>query len=236
MMEGESRETGLEVQGMAYAHGARRSATMVVVLLLSSSATARGDRAEASLHAHAVGGVAMVSDQATNETAVAPLVGVAARASYARSDWFQYDAQLTIASTSAASFDAGSFRFNDEAANDVPFQLTTRLVRFDLGATFRFGVKVIPTVRVAVGIDARFRGAPVVSLGGSEQEADGRHGDIATDLVGTGAVGLDYRVGPRLIAGASIGGSLAVPFGGPDWRTVEASAHVAYYFYPLWFD
>ena len=204
------------------------------ILLLSGPA--RADRAEASLHAHAVGGVAAVGDQATTDTAMTPLAGVAVRASYARSDRFQYDAQLTVASTGAARFDAGSFRFNDEAAEDVPFQLTTRFARLDVGATLRFGVRVIPTMRVAVGVNQRFRSAPIVSFGGSEQEADGRHGDTATDVIGLFALGLDYRFGPRLIAGASVGVCHAVPLSGPSWRTLEGSAHVAYYFYPLWFD
>lgn len=206
------------------------------VVALLGGGVARADRAEASLHAHAIGGVAAVADPATSETASTMLAGIAVRASYARSDLFQYDAELTVASTGAAAFAAGTFGFNGEPVADLPFQLTTRVVRFDVGATFRFGVRVIPTIRVAVGVEERFRGAPVVAFGGSRQEADGRHGDTATDLVGVGAIGLDYRFGPRLIAGASVGGTMAVPLGGPGWRTIETSAHLAYYFYPLWFD
>lgn len=207
-----------------------------VAFALIAPSVAHADRAEASLHAHALGGAAIVSDPATADAATTPIAGIAIRASYARSNLYQYDAQLTFASTGAASFQDGSFTLGGEPATGVPFALTTRLVRLDAGVTFRFGVRVIPTLRLAIGVDERLRGAPIISFAGSEQHADGRDGDTATDLVGVGAVGLDYRFGRHMIAGASVGGTVAAPLGSPGWKTIEASVHFAYYFYPLWFD
>lgn len=213
------------------------AAAAAMATLCAPTRIAAADAFEASLHAHAVGGVALVGDDATDETAATPLGGLAVRVSYARANWYQFDTQLTVATSGAAAFEEGSFRFNNEPAVVAPFTLTTRVARLDVGATFRFGVRLIPTVRVAVGVQERFRGAPVIALAGVEQpNADGRDGDMATDAVGVGAVGLDYRFGPRLIAGASVGGTVAYPFDGPSWRTLEASAHVAYYWYPLWFE
>lgn len=210
-------------------------AFVIVAVMFCSTRSVRADRYEASLHAHAVGGAAIVSDPATTETAVTPLGGIAVRASYARSNLWQYDLQLTAATTGAAHFDAGAFSFNGEAPTTVPFSVTTRFVRFDAGATFRWGVELIPTARVAVGVAGRFRGAPAIE-GFDLPDPDGRGDVLVMDLVGVGAVGLDYRFGPHWIAGASIGGSVAALSTGPAWRTVEASAHLAYYWYPLWFD
>jgi len=214
---------------------ARRLSGLAIAACLLVPTAARADRAEASLHAHAVGGVAIVSDQATSASATTPLAGVAVRASYAQSNLWQYDAQLTFATTTAASFRDGAFTLGGESIDGVPFALTTRLLRLDAGVTFRFGVQVIPTLRLAIGVEERFRGAPAIAIGGSEQHPDGRGSATAMDLAGVGAVGLDYRVGPRLIVGASVGGSVAV-VGSPGWKTVEASAHLAYYFYPLWLE
>lgn len=206
------------------------------LVVLGAGRIAYADRYEASLHAQVVGGAAAVGDAASADSTVAPLAGVGMRASYTRSNALQYDAQLTLAGTGAATFDRGAFRFAGEAVT-APFSVVTRLVRLDLGVTLRLGVRVIPTARLALGVEERFRGAPVVQLDGARRDdADGRPGDRATDVVGIAAVGVDYRFGPRLIVGGSIGGSAAVVPVAPRWLTVEATVHVAYYWYPLWFD
>ena len=210
-----------------------RSAVPAVLAVLGAGSVAHADRYEASLHAHLVGGAAAVGDRAAADAAIAPFGGVAVRASYARANLMQVDAQLTVATTGPARFDRGAFRFSGEPVI-APFSIVTRLVRFDLGATVRFGVRVVPTARLAIGVEERFGAAPIVELDGARRDdADGRTGDRAIDLVGVAAVGVDYRVGPRLIVGGAIGATAAVA---KDWQTVEATVHVAYYWYPLWID
>jgi len=217
---------------------AKRAASVgLATLLVVSARPAQADRYEASVHVQPSAGVALVDDPASEETVAVPLVGLGVRASYARSNRYQYDVQIVGATTSAASFERGEFSIGGDAVPASAFTVTTRLVRLDVGATFRFGVRLVPTVRLALGVQERFRGAPIIALAdGAHEGADGRGADGVTDVYGFGAVGLDYRINRRLTAGASVGGSYAVPLGGPGWRTIEASAHLAWYWYPLWFE
>lgn len=195
------------------------------------------DSYEASVHAQPVTGVAFVDDAATAATSATALVGLGVRASYARSNLYQYDVQLTAATTGAAEFEAGSFSIGGDPVPPASFRLTTRLLRVDAGLTFRFGLRLIPTVRVAIGVQERFRGAPLIRLAdGNHDGADGRDAEAVGDLYGFAAAGLDYRVNRRLTIGASLGGTNAFSIDGPSWRTLEGSMHVAWYWYPLWFE
>lgn len=212
-------------------------AVVVAAVAGALAGAAHADRYEASVHAQPVGGVAFVGDPASGETATSPIVGLGVRVSYARSNLYQYDAQLTAATTGAAAFDQGAFTIGGDAVPSAPFTVTTRILRFDAGITLRFGLRLVPTLRLAVGVQERFRGTPVIRLADGDHEgADGRDGDNATDVYGFAAAGLDYRVNRRLTIGASVGAAYAVPLNGPSWRTLEGSAHVAWYWYPLWFE
>jgi len=205
-----------------------------VVAVLLVSGTAHADRYEASLHAQAIAGTALVGDAASHELGLAPLAGLGLRASYARANAWQYDAQLTLAGTGDASFARGEFRFTGEPVV-APFAITTRLMRLDAGVTWRLGVRVVPTWRLALGVQERWRSAPRVGGDGPQRDdADGRGRVHTTELVGVSGVGLDYRLGPRWVVGGSLGGSVAVA--SPRWATVEASLHLAYYWYPRWLD
>ena len=214
-----------------------RAVVVVVLGALVAPTPARADRYEASVHVQPVGGVALVSDPATEATTAAPLVGLGLRASYARSNLYQYDTQLTAATTTAAAFDSGTFTIGGDPVPPAPFSITTRLIRLDAGVTMRFGVRLVPTVRLALGVQERFCGAPVITLAdGDHVGADGRDGEAATDLYGIATVGVDYRINRRVTVGASVGGSYAVPLGASSWRTIEGSVHLAWYWYPLWFE
>lgn len=194
---------------------------------------ARADADEASVHVQAVGGLAVVGDDAAaGATTTAPLAGVAGRFSYATRDWFQYDAAVTLAATASARFDAGTFPRPGAPALTGAFELAQQLARVDVGVTLRGGVRVIPTLRLAIGAQARRTGAATLLLGAAAEEV--RDASIGVDLVGTAAVGLDYRVNHRTIVGVAVGGSYAVPLGGADYRSVEATVFWSHYWYPRW--
>lgn len=208
-------------------------AVAVAVGLGGASAPARADRYEASLHVHALAGAAWWRDPAADQRARSTLAGLGVRVSYARANWVQYDAQLTAAASGAAGFGRGRFRFGGEPVS-APFSIAGQVVRLDAGATVRLGVRVIPTARLALGVEERFTGAPVVAVGGVRRDdADGRGPARTTALVGVAGLGVDYRLGPHLIAGAALGGSASADL---DLITLELGVHAAWYWYPLWID
>lgn len=195
---------------------------------------ARADADEASIDVHLVGGLARAADAdaANDEIASAPLAGLTGRVSYATRDWLQYEAALTFAGTAAASYGMGTFTPPGRPPATGPFSLSTQMTRLELGVSVRFGVRLIPTLRVFAGAQGRHRGAATVDLMGLS--TTGRDAELTFDLVGGAAVGLDYRVNRRTIVGVAVGGTQAVPLGGPALQTLEGYAFWSYYFYPRW--
>jgi hypothetical protein len=204
----------------------------LIAALVAAPAAARADAEEASLHVHLVGGAARLADADAegDQRALAPLLGVAGRVAYATSDWFQVETALTLAGTGAAAYDLGSFAPPGRPAVAGPFSLSTHLARAEVGVTARLGVQVIPTVRVFAGAQARH--LTEVTVDDRGLDAFGRDAAWKADLVAGGALGLDVRVNRRLIVGGGVGGTVAVPLGGPAMQTVEAFVHVARYWYP----
>jgi hypothetical protein len=120
-----------------------------------------------------------------------------------------------------------------------PFTVATQAARVDGGVTLRLGVAWIPTVRLAGGVAVRHRGAPRVDTGAvtvSSPEATGRRGDVALDLAGVAAFGLDHRIDRHLIVGIAAGVAVAAPVAGgagdSSFRTFEITIHAARYWYP----
>lgn len=204
-------------------------------LVTLGASTARADRREASLHAHAVAGLATAGDAAAAEDGSAPLGGLAVRASYATHNAFQYDAALTLLATGGAGFPSTTFTPPGRPPLTGAYTVATQLARLDGGVTLRPGVVWIPTVRLAAGVQARRSGGPVVESGGmsvSGEALTGRGSDLGVDVVGVATVGLDHRIDRRLIVGAAVGASYAVPLGGEAFRTLEVTLHVSRYWYP----
>ncbi len=208
-----------------------RAPLALAAALLVAPTTASADRREASLHAHAIGGLVNLGGPDTDDTSSAMALGVAARASYATSNRFQYDAQLAVMAGSA-DWDLGTFNTRGGTVSG-PFARGIQAARLDAGATLRFGVTVIPTVRVALGVQGVRYGAAEVGNGGSTVTADGSDA-LGLHLVGSASAGLDYRVNRRLIVGAAAGASLALPGVGEPWRSFDVTFHAAYYYYPRW--
>ena len=103
------------------------------------------------------------------------------------------------------------------------------------GVTLRLGVRWIPTVRLAAGAQVVRRGSPVVMVDGvTFTGEDTAPASLSVNLVGTATVGLDYRVGRRMIVGASVGTTVSVPGLGDAWREATLTLLVARYWYPRW--
>lgn len=208
-------------------------ALAAAVATAAASGVAHADRREASLHAELVGGALATGDtDAPGATSLVPLAGLAARASYATHDAYQYDVALTLLRAGEAAFGPHTFTPAGRPPVSGPYQVGALLARVDGGVTLRLGVRWIPTVRLAAGVQLRRLGeAEVTTPGGT---LTGRDAGLAFELIGAGAIGLDHRVNRRLIVGISTGVSLAVPVSGPPARTVELTLHGAYYWYPRW--
>ena len=205
--------------------GAIVGATM---LLAARSNPAHADADEASLDVEAIGGVARLEDERAKKTASGPLIGVGGRFTFARSNLLQWEGRVAFATASATypgltNVDVGGVPRNGNLAR------RTMLARLELGATLRFGVRFIPTVHLGLGAQARRRGTGTLD-GVAIGEGDG----TSVDLIGVGAIGFDYRFGPRTVAGVSIGATYAVPLGGPAYQAIEGGVQVAHYWYPRW--
>lgn len=207
---------------------------MIAGAIAATGTATRADRREASVHVQAVGGVASVGHDAAEATGSGGLGGLAVRASYATKNEFQYDAQLSVLYGRAA-FDAGTFRLGGGAPTVAPFVVSGVVARLDAGVTLRLGVRWIPTVRLAAGVQAVRRGSPVVTVGGVEFSGDDTApAAVSANLIGSATVGLDYRVDRRLIVGAAAGATAAVPGLRDAWREATITIHVARYWYPRW--
>ena len=207
--------------------------TLVAVVVLMAAGRARADRREASLHAQVVGGALTTGDvDAGDATTTVPTGGLAIRAGYATRDRFQYDVALTLLGSGQGAFPSHTFTQPGQPAVTGPYRAGALASRLDAGVALRLGVRWIPTVRVAAGVQARRVGAVIVD--GPIGAVEGRPARLELDLVGTAAVGLDHRVNRRLVVGLAAGGSLALPLGGAATRTLEVTVHGAYYWYPRW--
>lgn len=208
----------------------RSLATAVFIAVIATTPHAHADRRETSVHAHVVGGALALADH--DATGSGGWGGLAVRASKATHNSFQYDAQLTFG-YGAASFDEGTFALQGGTLVMAPYTMASQMARLDAGVTLRLGVRWIPTVRVAAGVQGTRRASPVVTYNGIEfsGDASGQAPQLTANLVGTATVGLDYRWNRRWIIGAAAGAASSVPGLGDAWRSVEVTAHAAFYWY-----
>lgn len=205
----------------------RRVTLIVSLAVMAAAGTARADADEASLDAEAIGGVARLHDELADATSSGPLVGIGARFSFARSNLVQWEARASFVTASAA------YAGQEVTVGGVPrrgdLARRTSALRLVGGATARFGVRFVPTLQLGLGAQARLRATGTIDTV-SVDEGSG----AGVDLLATGAVGFDYRFGPRTVVGLSLRASYAVPLGGPAYQSVEGGLRFAHYWYPRW--
>jgi hypothetical protein len=217
--------------------GAAFARALVLALPLAAAAAPRpaaADADEASVALHALGGLAVLGDAAaaagpgSAATDRVALAGLTVRASYATRDWLQYELGATAAGTATARYAAGHFAPPDRPPLDGAFATSTMFARLELGVAIRLGVRVIPCLRVFAGPQLRRRGGAEVA------GAPVRDPVLGVDLVGGAGIGVDYRLGRRLIVGVAAAATSAIATGDDELHTFELTAHVSYYWYPRW--
>ncbi len=205
---------------------------------LAPGHAARADRGEASLHAQVHYGRAIVGEpDAPGDTDDAPFAGAGARITYAISNWYAFEASLGY-----GRLGRQAVHTIDVAAGDVQRSWHQAWVQAELGITARFGVRVIPTLHAALGVQRRtwqggrrvedtVRGCNPLDRPMLKPCAHELHDRATLELVGTLGGGLDYRLGDHWIVGMSVTAEHAALTEAP-FHTVAATFHFSYYFYP----
>jgi hypothetical protein len=203
---------------------------VLAVLSLMLGQEAHADKDEASLHAHVQFGRARMGiPEAPRQTDSAPFAGVGARATYATSNWYAYEASVWLGGlTSPVQYTV------DTAAGAQIWQLRMAWAGADLGVSARLGVRFIPTLHAALGMQTRlaWTGHAIKPMIGDKPPADMLNETSPTfEIVGTLGAGLDYRIGDHWIAGMSVTARRALA-GESLFQAIAATFHLSYYFYP----
>jgi hypothetical protein len=211
-------------------------AMALVLTVLGAAGPAGADEFEASLHLQPVGGLARLAEDGADAAVSVPVVGGAVRFTYGLSNQLALDSELGFASAGAAQYDDVTANVGGTTTGGLTLDRTTRLARLTTGATWRFGVAVIPTLHLGAGLGARLRGDAAYRLPqtGTTVIADDDPSGLSFDLLVTARLGLDVRLGARWLVGAAAGVTHAVPLGAPAMDLAEVHLHAAYYWYPLW--
>jgi hypothetical protein len=214
------------------------SIAILALLWPTPGRDARADRGEASVHAQVQYGRATVGEpDAPDDTDTASFTGLGARATYAISNWYAFEASLGY-----GALRDWTVHTVDTEQGAVMRTWDQNWMQADLGITARFGVRIIPTLHAALGVQRRTWQA------GRQNEDSSRHcmprnplipeicdhalADRATlELVGTLGAGLDYRLGDRWLAGMAVTTQRAALVEA-EFSAVAVTFHFSYYFYP----
>jgi hypothetical protein len=183
------------------------------------------DAEEASVHLQTIAGIARLGDE--TDHARATLAGLSLRTTYATHNWFAYQAQLTGLASTTAHYGEVCRRVGGGACATAELERANQLLRAEVGAQLRLGVKVIPTVGVTVG--AQTRRLPAAPFGTGTLPAQ-----WIWDATAAASLGVDYRLGRRWVVGAAAAATTAVWPSDPGFQSVELTLHLAAYSYPLW--
>lgn len=212
---------------------------VIVVHCLAPGGVACADRGEASIHAQVQYGRATVGEpDAPDDTDAAPFAGAGVRATYAVSNWYALEASLGY-----GRLGGKTVHTVDTEAGDVQRSWHQTWLYADLGITARFGVRIIPTLHAAIGMQRRTWREGRQVMGPSwdcppeppefpaESCSHRRPDHEALELVGTLGAGLDYRLGDHWIAGLAATAQHAAQTEAP-FHTIAVTFHFSYYFYP----
>lgn len=212
--------------------GAHRARLTVAALVLAATpAQARADRYEASIAGELRAGLARVGEQGAPATASVPSLGVAGRLTHAWHNSLAWDVQLGAALTQPATFPDAAVLVGGRPEMGA---VTRRAITADaqLGAELRFGARVIPTVRLGLGPQLRYRTAS--DLGALP---DVLPAETSLDALVSVAVGVDLRVGRHLVIGAAVQLDHAQPLGdAPAHDVIGVTVRVSDFFYPRWWS
>jgi|JI10StandDraft_1071094.scaffolds.fasta_scaffold01696_10 hypothetical protein len=197
----------------------------------AAPARARADRYEASIAGELHAGVARVGEAGAPTTASVPALGVAGRLTHAWHNRLAWDVQLGAALTQPATFTdvVTTVGGRPEMGTVTRRAITTAA---QLGAELRLGARFIPTVRLGLGPQLRYRtGSDLGAL------PDVLPAATSIDALVSVAVGFDLRIGRRLVIGAALQLDHAQPLGdAPAHDVIGVTVRVSDFFYPRWWS
>ena len=203
-------------------------ALAAAALAAAAAAPARADRYEASLGLTAHTAAARLGEPGTAARWAGGL-GLGARASYATDNRWAYELHLVAFVSQPVTYPEverevfGSVERGPATRRTVATALTG-------GVELRLGPRVIPTVRLGLGPQLRYRTAS--DLG---RIADAVPAETTVDLAVSVGLGLDLRLGRSRVVGVSLRYDRAQPVGAAHAiDTLGLVVRVDHYWYPRW--
>jgi len=199
-------------------------------ILVTAPAVAQADRFEASLGGALQVGLARVGERGADATTV-PAFGVGARFTHAWSNALAWDLAVSALVTQPATFDDAAVEID---GREVRGALTRRTLAADaqVGAELRLGARVIPTLRLGLGPQVRYRTGSNLGM-----LADVVPSTVTIDAVASLGVGLDIRLGRSRVVGVVAQLDHAQPLGdGEPHDVVALTLRFSSYWYPRWWS
>jgi hypothetical protein len=210
---------------------------VIVVHRFAPGREAHADRGEASVHTQVQSGQATLGElESPGASDTAPFLGVGARATYAISNWYAFEASL------GHGWLTRTAHYSLEPRTGLERHWNMSWTQVNLGIIARLGVRFIPTLHVSLGVQHRAwqgRERERKSLDCPPKEEEDLPMPCITDLdrqstmelVGTLGTGVDYRLGEHWITGLAVSAQRTMVAESP-FQTIVATFHISYYFYP----
>lgn len=207
-----------------------RGGLVGLVGLALAGRSAQADRYEASIAGELHGGIARINEPGT-ETLSAPAFGARARVTHAWRDRLAWDVQLAAAITQPVTFvDVERNVGGRPQRGDVTRRTVTTSAQ--LGAELRLGVRLLPTLRVALGPQVRHRTAS--DLGALIEAVPA---ETSLDALASVGLGVDLRLGRHLAIGLALTWDHAQPLGDAGaLDVIGVSIRVSRFWYPHWWE
>lgn len=200
----------------------------IVTACALAPAVAHADRYEASLAAEVHGGIARIAERGT-EAELVPAFGVGGRVTHAWSNGLAWDLDVDVTITQPATFPDAEAVVNNRPTRGSATRRTTT-ARAEVGAELRLGARLIPTVRLGLGPQVRYRSGS--DLGTA---IDAIPSSVTLDAVASLGLGLDVRLGRHRMIGLAFQLDHAQPLGDGERHDVIAlTVRVSTFWYPRW--
>jgi hypothetical protein len=212
------------------------AAALVLALALAWSPPARADRYEVTLWLRPTSGVARVADSGTEERDTVESRGLAAGASFGVRDWLDLGGELVAADFEEAQYALATLPVSVNLFSG-PLKRSSRIAQARGVATFRFGVKWVPTIQLALGAGARHRFTALLFVRTAQGPRwvipDDQRQEVTVDIVTAVRAGFERRLTPHWTAGISAAVSQSIGIFAPDVQTADVSVSLSYTWYPL---
>lgn len=211
---------------------------VALLLVMVAAADANADRYELTLSLRPTAVLGQLDDEVgplgSSVSATTYGAGATFSAGYGMRNWLDIGAEVFAVQFANAEYPDASVAIGGSPRTG----LVTRAMRsgqLRLGATFRFGVRWIPTLYLGVGLGGSMRGAATFAtpVDGRPMrfEPDGLDADTTVYLAPMMRVGLDHRLNRSLTIGVAVGASQWIGLGFPTARAVEVALAISHSWY-----